>query len=138
MHLCPSTREDIGEWFNDIFAQISQSRASAAASFFEINKQNVIGLLKLALRAKDAGKVSKTGAQVSQADQEKQLEEIMAAMERSTELWKRQNLTEDDPAQPIDSVEPAPDLQSPAAAQEITAEIDTNDIFSSATQELLI
>ena len=112
----PQRAEDVDEWIDDALAQSIRSRAAAAALFMEINKKNVIGLLKLAFRAKEADKNSKAGARRSQADREKKAAEILAAIERSASLWKRPDCNGDGTSQPIDPIEPHVNKEPTATA----------------------
>lgn len=129
----PQREEDVGEWFDDALAQSIRARAAAAALSMEINKENVIRLLKLAFRAKEAGKNLKAGAQVSQAEREKKAGEIMAAIDRSASLWKRPEFIGEGPSQRIDPVEPHVNKEPAATAEQVATDYERDaDLLNSA------
>ena len=52
----PQRVEDVAPWFDGALGQIVRSRAAAAAKILDVNKHNIVHLLKLALGANRAGK----------------------------------------------------------------------------------
>jgi hypothetical protein len=69
-------QQDDDEWFDDATAEIVRSRAATAASVFAVDGQNVMRLLKLALRAMPAASAETAPNQLRPADYEKILEEL--------------------------------------------------------------
>jgi hypothetical protein len=87
----PPSRQDLAGWFDDALVQLVRSRAVAAAGVLDVDRNNVLHLLKLALRQKHTA-TSKAGRHAQQADlDDGQLEKIMAAVERSMGGWKLPN-----------------------------------------------
>jgi hypothetical protein len=53
----PTDPRDVGQWFDNALRAIVQTRSTAAARLFEINKQNMMQLLKLAMPTRPKTKV---------------------------------------------------------------------------------
>jgi hypothetical protein len=77
----PKRIDDVAEWFDDALGQIVRSRAAAAARVIELNKYNVIGLLKLALGGKRVAKTVRTGTKSARIELDQYAEKIVAKLD---------------------------------------------------------
>jgi hypothetical protein len=78
----PQSFEDAVRWIEDAQTQIVRSRAATAAYLLEINKDNVIPMMKLAIRCNKPNEKSNIDAQPTAEAWEKQAEQILAAVEQ--------------------------------------------------------
>jgi hypothetical protein len=80
--------EDIADWFDDAMAQLVRSRAVAAAGILDVDRNNVMRVLKLALSQQRAAASTKAGRQTPNNLDDSQLEEHLEAFVSGMNGWK--------------------------------------------------
>ncbi len=78
----PAQAADVPKWFDDALGQLIRSRATAAARVLEINRRNVMQLMKLALHGSRIGTASKPRLTKSSTEQQEELDSIIAAIKK--------------------------------------------------------
>jgi hypothetical protein len=76
----PVQAEDVPRWFDDALGQLVRSRAAEAARVLEVNRHNVMQLMKLALRGSRIATATKSRIAESSTEQPEQVDKIIAAL----------------------------------------------------------